>query len=326
MKAVSISRNGGPEVLELVDLPDPEPGEGEVLVRIHAIGVAKPDYLMRSGKYRWAPPLPAVIGNEASGHIEAIGPAVTDLTVGQPVLVWGYEQGCYAELGAFPRHRIEPLPATVDLDIAVNIPNYMVAWAMLHEVAGGPAPGTVYVNGGAGGIGTAVIQTGRAAGIQVIAGTSSADKCAFALSCGAVAAIDYSREAPVRRLLEITDGRGVNLFLDQLGGPDFSANLEALAIFGTIVSFNALNGLPDADLFAAMRNRLGRCPAVRCFSWHGYDRDPEGRARVMKAVIDLFARGAVSPPVHARLALADARHAHEMLDAREIRGKVILKP
>src|SRR3546814_924223 len=120
MRAIQISRTGGPEVLDYVELPDPVPGEGEVLVRMHAAGVAKPDYLMRSGRYRWAPPLPVILGNEMSGHIEALGPGTSDLSVGQPVLVWGYEQGCYTELGAYPRHRIEPLPPGVDLDAAVN--------------------------------------------------------------------------------------------------------------------------------------------------------------------------------------------------------------
>ena len=96
MKAIQISRNGGPEVLEYIERDDPVPAADEVLVRAAAIGVAKPDYLMRSGKYRWAPPLPSIIGNEMAGHVAAVGSAIADIAVGDPVLVWGYEQGCYA--------------------------------------------------------------------------------------------------------------------------------------------------------------------------------------------------------------------------------------
>lgn len=325
MKAIQISRNGGPEVLELIERDDPVPAADEVLVRAAAVGVAKPDYLMRSGKYRWAPPLPSIIGNEMAGHIEAVGSAITDLEVGQKVLVWGYEQGCYVDVGAYPRHRIQPLPEGVDLEAAVSIPNYLVSWALLHETAARP-PRTVYVDGAAGGIGTAIIQLGNLAGMSVIAGTSNAGKCAFAAKVGAAHTIDYSRETLIDRLLDLTDGRGVDLFLDSMIGPDFPGNLKALATHGTIVSFNALKGLPEAETFAAMRALAAKCLGVRCFSFHGYDHDPEGTQRLLDAVLPLFATRKVAPPIHARLPLAEARQAHELLDARAITGKLILVP
>lgn len=326
MKAIQMTETGGPEVLKYVELPDPVPGDGEVLVRMEAVGIAKPDYLMRSGKYRWMPPLPTIPGNEMAGRIEALGPGVTGYAVGQPVLVWGYEQGCYTELGAYGLHRIVPLPDGISPEAAVSIPNFVVAWAMLHEVAGGPPPKRVYVNGAAGGVGTAVIQLAKAAGMMVIAGASTAEKCAFAIANGADHTIDYGREDVVARIAEITDGAGVSLFLDQIIGADFTRTLEALAPLGTIISFNALGGLPEQELFAAMRGHLGKSPGVRCFSLHCYDDTPEMLEPIMAAVLKLLAEGKVAAPVHASLPLAEASKAHEMLDARAIMGKLVLTP
>lgn len=330
MKAIQMTETGGPEVLNYVELPDPVPGDGEVLVRMAAVGIAKPDYLMRSGKYRWMPPLPVIPGNEMAGRIEALGPGVTGYSLGQPVLVWGYEQGCYTELGAYGLHRVVPLPEGVSAQAAVSIPNFVVAWAMLHEVAGGPArmriPRRIYVNGAAGGVGTAVIQLAKAAGMTVIAGASTAEKCAFARQTGADHTIDYGREDVVARIAEITGGAGVSLFLDQLVGPDFARNLEALSPLGTIISFNALAGLPEQELFAAMRGHLGKSPGVRCFSLHCYDDDPAALEPIMAAVLALMAAGTIEAPVHAALPLGQARQAHEMLDARAIMGKLVLTP
>jgi NADPH2:quinone reductase len=326
MHAIQIFETGGPEVLQYCELPDPTAGPGEVLVRMEAVGVAKPDYLMRSGRYRWMPELPAIPGNEMSGRVEALGAGVEGLEVGQRVLVWRYSQGCYTELGAYPADRIQPLPDEISFEAAVSIPNFLVAWALLFEVPGGPPPKRVYVNGAAGGVGTAVIQICNAKGIEVIGGASNAHKTAFIKTVGADHTIDYGQEDVVARLAEITGGEGVSLFLDQIIGPDFVQNLKALAIFGTIVSFNALGGLPEQETFAAMRETFGNSPGIRCFSWHSYDQNPELAAPVMDAVLELMVSTGIEPPVHVRLPLSDAARAHEMLDAREIMGKLILSP
>jgi len=326
MKAIQISASGGPEVLDYVDLPDPVPGDGEVVVRAQAIGVGKPDALFRTGVYRWRPPLPAVPGAEMAGIVEARGPGVADLRVGDRVLVYRFAGGCYAEKIALPAREVTPLPATVDADAAVSIPNYQVAWALLHEAARGIAPKTVYVNGAAGGVGAAVIQLCRLSGIDVIAGASTAEKCAFARAQGATQTVDYGRDSVVERVRAFTDGRGADLILDHIAGKDFTDNLKMLAPMGMIVSFNALGGFPEKDLFREMRAHLPVSPAVRCFTMHAFDRDPATRKRIAARTIELFAAGQVKPPVHARLPLAEARRAHEMLDARAALGKIVLKP
>jgi NADPH2:quinone reductase len=326
LKAIQISASGGPEVLDYVELPDPVRGDGEVLVRAHAIGVGKPDVLFRTGVYRWRPPLPAVPGAEMTGTIEALGRGVTQLRVGQPVLVYRFSGGGYAEKIAVPASEVTPLPDGIDLDDAVSIPNFQVAWALLNEAARGVAAKTVYVNGAAGGIGCAVIQLCRLGGISVIAGASSVEKCAFARAQGATHTIDYSRENTVERVREFTGGRGADLILDHIVGKDFTDNLKMLAPMGLIVSFNALGGLPEKDLFKEMRAHLPLSPAVRCFTMHSFDHDPEARARIASNTIALFAAGKVTPPIHARLPLSEARRAHEMLDARATLGKIVMKP
>ena len=326
MKAIQIARTGGPDVLELVDLPQPKPGPGEVLVRTHAIGVGKPDVLFRTGVYRWMPPLPAIPGAEMTGHVEALGAGVADLQLGEPVLVYHLGGGCYAQYANVPASAVTRLPPEIDLDDAVSLPNYQVAWALLTEAARGIAARSVYVNGAAGGIGSAVIQLCRWQGITVIAGASTAAKCAFAQSQGATHTIDYGRESVAERLLELTHGHGVDLILDHIVGKDFTDNLKALAPFGLIVSFNALGGLPEKDLFREMRAHLPKSPGVRCFTMHSFDHDPEGRRRVAARTLEIFAGRRVSPPVDRRLPLAQAREAHERLDARAVLGKLILKP
>ncbi len=326
MKAIQIAKTGGPDVLELVELARPTPGPGEVLVRAHAIGVGKPDVLFRTGIYRWMPPLPAIPGAEMTGHVEALGAGVTHLKLGAPVLVYHLGGRCYAEYASVPASAVTPLPAAIDLDDAVSIPNYQVAYALLNEAARGIAAKSVYVNGAAGGVGSAVIQLCRLQGITAIAGASSAEKCAFASRQGATHTIDYSREPVAERLLALTEGHGVDLILDHIVGKDFTDNLKALAPFGLIVSFNTLGGFPEKDLFREMRAHLPKSPAVRCFTMHSFDHDPAGRQRVAQRTIEIFASGRVSPPIHSRLPLAAARQAHELLDARAVLGKLILKP
>ena len=326
MKAIQIAASGGPEVLEYVEVATPAPGEGEVLVRAHAIGVGKPDVLFRTGVYRWRPPLPAIPGAEMSGTIEALGRGVTQLRAGQKVLVYRFAGGCYADKIAVPASEVTVLPEAIDLDDAISIPNFQVAWALLNEAARGLSPKSVYVNGAAGGIGSAVIQLGKLAGMTVIAGASSDEKCAFAAAQGAHHTINYSKENTAERALAITQDRGVDLILDHIVGPDFTDNLKMLAPMGLIVSFNALGGFPDKDLFKEMRAHLPKSPGVRCFTMHSFDRDPDARSRVSKATIALFEACQVKPPVFARLQLSEAARAHELLDARQVLGKLILRP
>lgn len=327
MRAIRMTKTGGPEVLELADVPTPEPQPGEVLVRTHAIGVGKPDVLVRSGVYKWMPPLPTTIGLEASGEVAALGAGVAGFTVGQRVFAYAYKKrGCYAEYVTLPAKDVFALPDGVDLDDAATLSNFVVAWALLHDVPRSPVLRTLYVNGAAGGVGSALVQLATHEGIEVIAGASSAEKCAFARSLGATHTIDYSRENVADRVLALTGGRGVDVSADQIIGPAFTDTIRMLANRGTVMSYNALGGMPAAETFTALRANLPKSPGVRCFTLHTYDDEPGGVRRLVDATLDIFAKRPFRPAIHARMPLAEARRAHELLDARAIFGKILLQP
>ena len=147
------------------------------MVRAAALGVGKPDVLLRTGVYRRMPDLPAVIGNEMAGHVAAVGPGVSDFAIGQSVLVFGTGGGHHAELTSAPADIVTALPGEIDQDEAVCIPNYAIAWCLLCEVAPGRDDRIIYVNGASGGVGSAVVDLARDIGMTVIAGAGSADKC-----------------------------------------------------------------------------------------------------------------------------------------------------
>ena len=265
-----LQRHGGPEVLELVEIPTPAPAPGEVLVRVHTIGVGKPDVLVRTGSYPWSKNLPLVVGNEMSGHVVALGEGATDLAVGQAVLVIT-ASGAYAEYAAVPARTAMPLPPGMDVESVVGALNYLSTWAMLHDVAGVERGQIVYLNGASGGVGTAFIQLARLAGATVIAGASSAAKCAFAQARGAHHVVDYSHEDSIARVREITAGKGVDLILDQFVGSRFERNYDMLAPFGQILVYNLTGGMPTKDVMSAMIAHIAKCPALRLFSLHAYD-------------------------------------------------------
>lgn len=323
-------RTGGPEVLELVEGRAPQPGPGEVVVQAEAIGVGWPDILIRRGSYRWMPPLPTSPGSDLAGRVVAVGKGVPRRHLGAAALVTARELavrgGCYAEQIAVPAGAVFFLPANADLDAAVCLPNYQVAWNLVHESARGRPVRSVFVNGVAGGVGSAVAQIARAAGMTVYGSVSTAEKAAFAAAQGVDHVINYREHSPAERVLELSGGRGVDLALDHVGGPAFCGLLRMLAPWGTLVSYNAVGGLPAENLLGALRENGARCPAVRIFEMHIYDDDRAGRRRVMQRVINSWASGQLAPVVAARLPLAQAARAHELVEQGAALGKVVLKP
>ena len=330
MKTVVIRETGGPEVLELIDAPEPVARPGEAVIRTHAMGVGWPDILIRKGVYSWMPPLPASPGSELSGRIAALGPGVADLAAGQPVLVSARDLptrgGCYTEMIAVPAASLHPLPDSVDLDAAAGLGNFQVAWALLHETTRGFEPKSVLVTGAAGGVGSAAVQLARHAGMRILGTVSSDAKADFASGQGADHLINYRTENVVERVLALTGGIGVDLILDHVAGPEFTDNLTMLAPWGTIVSYGDQGGPPAKELFAALRAAGGKNPAVRIFSMHVYDDDPGPRRRIMERLIGLLADGAIRPAIAARLPLARAAEAQAMVEDGRALGRVILKP
>jgi NADPH2:quinone reductase len=330
MKAIVISRTGGPEVLEYVEVPTPRPAPGEVLVRAHAIGVNYFDLLIRTGRYRWMPRLPFIPGNEMSGHVVAMGPEARRWREGQAVFITGYDignrGGLYAEYVAVPQDAVWQLPERIDLDAAVALTNYQLAFILLHQAARGIEARDVVVYGAAGGVGTALLDVAQLAGAQVIGIAGSAEKCAFIRSRGADAAVNYAIEPVVERVMALTDGRGADLLFDHVAGKGFADGLKMLAPLGMVVSYGLLGGMPETDLFAEMRNNLETSPAVRCFTMHTYDHMLAPRRAAMGSVIELLAAGRIEPAIAGKLPLAEAHRAHELIEARRVMGKIVLKP
>lgn len=329
MKAVLVHRPGGPEALQYQDVPPPQPGDGDVLIRAETFGVGQPDKLIRSGVYKWMPPLPANPGNDLAGRIEAIGSGVRDIKVGQKVLLSARDLhqrgGCYAEWVAAPADAVHLLPEQVDLEDAVCLANYQVAWALLNECGAARPPKSVLVIGAAGGVGSSLVQLAKLAGMTVIGTVSSPEKAAFARSMGADGIIHYRSEDVVARTRELMEGRGVDLVLDHVGGPDFFRHLGALDKWGTVVSYNAFDGLPTQNMMEEMRKHLDVCPAIRCFSFHIYDHDRDGRRNIMRRMIGHLADGTIKPAISARFKLSEVCQAHELLDSGKALGKIIMR-
>jgi NADPH2:quinone reductase len=330
MKAVLVRQVGGPDALEYVDLPRPAPGPRDVQIRAEAFGVGQPDVLIRRGVYKWMPPLPVNPGNDVAGYVSAVGAEVSGIAIGQKVLLSARDLaqrgGCYAEFVVAPADAVHLLAETVDLEEAVCLANYQVAWALLHQCASTQRSDSVLVIGAAGGVGTALVQLGKLAGMTVIGTVSSDAKADFARDNGADHVIFYRKENVIARTRELTGGRGVSLILDHVGGADFVGYIAALGKWGTLVSYNAFAGLPQENLVAAMRDHLDICPAVRCFSFHVYDHDREGRRALMREVIGALERGAIRPAISARLKLAEVRQAHTLLEQGSALGKIVMTP
>ncbi len=332
MKAILLSRTGDPSVLEYTDVPTPRPRPGEVLVKADTIGVSRPELLVRRGVYPWMPPLPAIPGIEMAGTVAEPGAGATRFAVGDKVYVTARElpvrAGCYAEYIAVPERALFPLPAGADLEAAACLSNYQVAWHLLHTATRGAPGKSALIGQASGGLGSAAVQLAKLAGMTAIALVGSAEKATALQAFGADHVIDYSAEDVAARVSDITGGIGVDLVLDAAGGKNFAKYLEMLGPFGLAVSYGKLVGPIEANIVSGLDQGPGylNSAAVRIFTMHTLDDKPDVRAQSMNDLIAKLATGAIRPLIHARLPLKDARRAHEMIEAREVIGKILLKP
>lgn len=330
MKAIQIRTTGGPEVLEFVDLPTPKPKDDEVLVKAHSIGVGMPDVLVRTGRYPWMPPMPAVIGIEMSGHVVDKGSKVTNLAVGDAVFVsareLAFRGNCYAQFLCANANAVYSLPSGVDLEAAACLSNYQVAWHLLHSAPNGHRYSSVLVWAAAGGVGSAIVELAKIAGKEIIALAGSSEKCDFALDLGAKACINYKTEDVAKRIAKLTGGKGVDLVLDPVGGQDFYRNFNYLAPLGLVINYGMLKGIPDPSYAVAMQQRFGDSLGFRFFSMHVFDQSPERRRAAMEELLPMLATGKIQPRISLRMPLKDARQAHELFDNGKILGKLLLKP
>lgn len=329
MRAIQVSVPGGPDALTLVTLPDPAPSSGQVRVRAEAIGVGRPDVLIRNGTYKWMPPLPAIPGAELAGTIDALGPDVTRWRVGDRVLVSARELpvrgGCYAEAIVVPEEAPFALASNLEAHTAVSAPNLQLAHALLLAAGGGKVK-SVLITGAAGGVATMLAQLAKHRGMTVLGSVRSEAKRQFAMANG-FDEVFNTESAPLSQSVRtLMSGSGVDLAFDPIGGQSLTECLHSLAPMGTVVSYNAVAGLPPEDVFVTMRSLLGRSLALRCFSMHTFDADAVLRRRLMDESLKLLAAGHVRFPLPTLLRLSQVQDAHRILDAGATMGKIVLTP
>jgi NADPH2:quinone reductase len=323
MTAVAISKPGGPEVLVPEQRPVPQPGPHEILIKVAAAGVNRPDVLQRLGLYPVPPGASDLPGLEVAGEVVALGSAVTARRIGDKVmsLVAG---GGYAEYCLTHETHAMPVPAGLLMNEAGAVPEtLMTVWHNVFE-RGGLQPGeTLLIHGGSSGIGTMAIQLAKAHGAKVFVTVGAQDKIDACLKLGADAAINYKTEDFVARTKELTDGAGVNVILDMVGGDYIDRNYDAAAVEGRIVQIAFLGGPKATPNFSKlMIKRLHHTGSTL------RPRSIEDKAAMVAAitqrVLPWFAEGRVKPVMDSTFALKDAAKAHQRMETSQHIGKIVL--
>ena len=321
MKTIEITAPGGPDVLRVAERPVPSPRDGEVLVRVAAAGVNRPDIMQRQGKYPPPPGASDIPGLEIAGEV-AVGGG--DIPVGQSVcaLVSG---GGYAEYCAVPAVQCLRIPAGVSAIEAAAIPEtYFTVWTNLFDRGRLQSGERVLIHGGASGIGTTAVQLGRAYGAIVYATAGSKEKCDACVRLGATRAIDYLHEDFVEAIKEATGGEGVDVILDIVGGDYLQRDLSCLRLNGRLVQIGLMSESRSVvDLRPVLQKRLTITGSTL------RSRSPAEKGAIARAVeaniLPLIERGEVRPIVHSTFPLARAADAHRELESGRVIGKVVLR-
>ena len=323
MTAIEIVRPGPPEVLVSTSRPTPTPADGEVLIKVAAAGVNRPDVMQRQGNYPAPPGASDIPGLEVSGTIAAVGSGVTDWTVGDAVcaLLAG---GGYAEYAVAPAPQCLPVPRALDQIAAAAMPETsFTVWTNVFERGRLATGETILVHGGSSGIGTMAIQMATAFGARVLVTAGSAEKCAACEQLGAERAINYRTEDFGQIVQDVTAGRGVDVVLDMVGGDYFPRNVEALAVDGRLVQIALLRGAKaEILLWRVMQRRLtitGSTLRPRSVAEKGAI-----AASLRRAVWPLVEQGRIRPVIHATYPLDQAAEAHRVMEASTHIGKLVL--
>ncbi len=323
MIAITIARPGGPEVLQPIEMPMPVPGPHEVLIRVAAAGVNRPDLMQREGKYPPPPGATDIPGLEVSGTVVTCGRAVERWHEGDEVcaLVSG---GGYAEYCVAPGVQCLPIPKGLDIVSAGGVPEtFFTVWMNVFDRGHLRDGESFLVHGGASGIGTTAIQMARAFGARVFATAGTDEKCDACERLGAERAINYKKEDFVAAALALTGGRGVDVILDMVGAPYFARNLDLLAVEGRLLQIAVMHGMKaEINLVRLLRQRLtitGSVLRARTVEEKG----AIARA-VERTVWPLVEAGKIRPIVHATFAFRRAAEAHRLMESGSHIGKILL--
>ncbi|MBF6176685.1 quinone oxidoreductase family protein [Nocardia blacklockiae] len=321
MRAIQVSEHGGPEVLRLVEAPDPEAGAGQLLVTTDAIGVNFIDTYIRTGTYPQE--VPYIPGTEGTGTVTALGPGVTEFAVGDRV-AWASAPGSYAEQVVVPAAVAVPVPAGVEAAVAASaLLQGMTAHYLLESIYT-PQPGeSILVHAGAGGVGLLLTQLAAARGARVITTVSTDEKEALSREAGAAEVLRYGDDL-ARQVRELTDGVGVAAVYDGVGKATFDASLASLRVRGMLALFGAASGpVPPVD--PQRLNRGGSLFLTRPALVH-YTRDRDELRWRAGDIFDALAAGKLHVRIGARYPLAEAERAHRDLEARKTTGSIVLEP
>jgi NADPH:quinone reductase len=326
--AVRIDAHGGPEVLRAVEVVAPDPGPGQVLVRHEAIGVNYVDTQHRAGA-PYPVHLPLIPGIEAAGRVVGVGAGVEDLREGDRVAYAGPMVGVYAEVAAVPAEVLVPIPKELSSEVAAAVlMQGMTAHVMTHDVHHGPAGEWALVHAAAGGTGSLLVQFLLRQGVQVLASASSAQKAAYLRGLGVEHVINHRHFDLVETVRAIVPD-GVDVVFDSVGRASFEASLRSVRPKGLIVAFGQSSGsVPPMDV-ARLSGLTGEgLPGSVWLTWPtltDYNATRQALVRRAAAVFGAVLEGALRPAIAASLPLRDAARAHELLEARELIGKVLLE-
>lgn len=323
MITISIAKPGGPDVLQPINVPVPQPGPHEVVIRVAAAGVNRPDLMQREGKYPPPPGASDIPGLEVSGTVSACGTGVTRWREGDTVcaLVSG---GGYAEYCVAPGVQCLPIPSTVDLVSAGAMPEtFFTVWTNVFERGRLRSGESFLVHGGASGIGTTAIQMARAFGARVFATAGTDDKCAACEGLGASRAINYKTEDFSAVLMALTGNNGIDVILDMVGAPYFSRNVDLLAVEGRLVQIAVLRGAKaEFNLVRLLRQRI----TVTGSTLRSRTVEEKGAiaAAVEHAVWPLVELKEIRPVIYATFPLTQAAEAHRLMESGSHIGKIVL--
>ncbi|MEX0318312.1 MAG: NADPH:quinone oxidoreductase family protein [Ruegeria sp.] len=328
MKAMLSVAVGGPETLELTELPDPAPGKGELLIRVRAAGVNFPDTLMIRDLYQMKPPRPFAPGGEVAGEVLALGDGVRGFAVGDRVLALTGHGGFATHLTLKATTAVKIPDGMPYEDAACFIFTYGTSHHALKDRAGLKAGETLLILGAAGGVGAAAIELGKAAGAKVIAAVSSEEKTEFCRRIGADEALIYPREldrdaqkALSGEIKRLAGGEGVNVVYDAVGGDYAEPALRAMAWQGRYLVVGFPAGIPKIPLNLTL---LKGCQIVGVFWGASVFRDPQGHAENMTDLFRLYGDGRIKPQISVRFPLKEVPQALTLMQDRKVMGKVVI--
>ena len=325
MNYIQIEKHGDPEVLKLHSMPVPEPGPGEVLIKVAAAGVNRPDMMQRKGLYPPPPGATDVPGLEVSGTVVSVGQNVNEPPINSEVCALvtcgGYAEYCLAAASI-----CLPVPEKISLVNAAGIPEtFFTVWTNVFERGQLKARESLLVHGGSSGIGTTAIQLGKAFGATVYTTAGTSEKCEFCENLGADVSINYREQDFSEEIKRLTEGKGVNVILDMVGGPYFPKNIRLLADEGRLVQIALMQGSKaEVDFRSLLLKRVTLTGSTL------RPRSVEEKTKIAQAlqknVWPLLESGAIRPIIHQTFPLKQASEAHRLMESSAHIGKILLKP